>query len=166
MIQAESTGVVRLGGSGRRCGLTLIECMFATLVLSVTAVGLAAAIGAGRHQVRHATGEQHAARLADQLLEEIISRPYDGTGPTRATWCLDDYGALNETPGALTDGDGEPLGEADQVFGRACSVVPGSVSLTGLTTNPMPGKAVSVTVTGPSGDEWTFRRFIAEPGRP
>jgi len=157
------------GWRGTRCsraGLGLIECLLATLVLTVAVLGLALAIGAGRQQVTYAVEEHHATSLAEQLLEEIVARPYAGNGTARSDWCLDDYDGFAEAPGGLMDAQGELLNDEYQGFARACSVTPGSITLAGLSSGPIPGKNVVVTITGLTGAEWDFERFIPEPSEP
>lgn len=155
-------------GPVRRCwrsGFTLLESMIAMLVLTIAVAGLVAALDTGWRALSQADEASRGAALGERLIEEIVSRPYSGSGASRAEWCVDDYDGLHEVPGELADTSGALLPDAmDQAFARSCTVVPDTLAVPGLVTNPLPGKSVVVFTTGPSGHTWQFERFIAEPG--
>src|SRR5687767_12913893 len=63
--------------TSRRGGLTLIETMLAMVVLSVAVFALLSTLVAGEQQLQEADHALAASRLARDLLEEIVARPYE-----------------------------------------------------------------------------------------
>ena len=65
-------------------GLTLIECVIAMFVLITATLGILTTTVAGHGHLEHADQRLLAIRLAEQLIEEIVARPYTGGGAGRA----------------------------------------------------------------------------------
>jgi MSHA pilin protein MshD len=101
-------------GISRRRGLTLIEVMFATIIMATM---LVASFGAVSSAAKTRIAQQESAfglALARQLLTEIVQTRYQDltdpifgveTGETRATYDdVDDYDGLAENSGKYADG--------------------------------------------------------------
>lgn len=155
-------------------GFTLVEVLIASAILSFATLAIVQAVTAGQAQTLDALKRARAQTLAEVLLEEIISKPYNdpeghvGFGPdadeaTRTDFDnTDDYHNLSESPGSLADQSGTLYPDAYQVFGRSVAVesVINSVAALG---GDHAGLQVTVTVYEPAGRTWVVRRFIPEP---
>lgn len=64
------------GRSGRR-GLTLVECMWALVILPLAVTAVSLAVVASQAQAVEALRRERATALANDLMEEILSLPYD-----------------------------------------------------------------------------------------
>lgn len=156
----------RMPGRLRTVGMTLVECMIAMALLTIAALGMTFAATTGHVHLSIADDTLRAVRLGEHLLEEIIGRPYDGSGASRATYCVDDYDGFTEPAGTLQDFASTPYEAVDQSFSRSVTVNPSSVTIAALGGAVIPGKVVSVTVRDAQGSAWTLTRFIAEPPSP
>ena len=157
-----------------RAGLTVVECLIALTILSVTVLAATMTLSAGAQHDRRGDLASIAARLGRDMLEEITSREYREpvtapvfgreTGETgRALFDdVDDYHNFDEPRGTLTNFAGVMYAPSDQQFGRFTRVTSTSVNVTdlGRTVN---GLTVEVTLTSGSGERWVFTRFIPEP---
>jgi len=144
-------------------GLTLIECVLAMLVLSTATLGILTTTAAGHSHLRQADQQLRAVRMAEQLHEEIVSRPYTNGGAGRANWAVEDFDGFAEAPGALEDFSGDLLESGDQVFARSVGVTHATQSLAGLDGIARAGVLVEITVDAPDGQRWVITRFIPEP---
>lgn len=153
-------------GSRLRRGLTLIECLVAAAVLSVSAAALMLGVSAAHTTIEHADCRARAARLAEQMIEELLPRPITEPGPDRASWCVDQFDGFEEAPGELRDAMGNLVPPADQVFARRTAVEPASIEIAALGGAVVPGRTVTVTITGPQGREWPLTRFLTERALP
>jgi MSHA pilin protein MshD len=156
----------------RHRGFTLMECLLATVILALTVLAIAQAVGTGIKQTNAALYEEHAVALLEAMMEEVLSRPYNdpqGTqtpGPesgetSRALYDnLDDYHGLVEQPGQVADASGTLYPAAYQGFRRSVTCTYGSVNA-GL--GALPGLTITVTVTDTRGRSWTLTRFVAQP---
>ena len=144
--------------------LTILECMIATLILSVAVIGVLMPMITGHRCLRHAELHSRAVRVAENMVEEMLPRPYGvGTGASRSQWGLDQYNGLSEQAGDLRDWAGRLCDSNDQVFGRSVTVTSETQSLAGIGGPNIPGKTLTVRVDGPDGESWTLRRFIPTP---
>ena len=149
--------------------MTLVEALLAMTVLSIVVLGLTYVTVAGHEHLREGEIGQRAMRLAENLMEEIVSRPYEGSGgSSRSVYHLNDYDGFEQTLGEdeITDFAGEPYGNEYQQFGRRVSVSAAQHTLPDLPDASFDGKTVTVTVEDTRGQLWSLRRFIPEPGRP
>jgi hypothetical protein len=155
-------------------GLTAVECLLATVVLAAVMLALLATMTAGQQHVHSADRSVRAARLAQDLFEEIAARSYSepvsvatfGPEPDESGRIsfddVDDYSGYSEAPGALVDFGGRPCDAADQVHGRSVTVAYATQDLVDV-GRVMPGRLVTVSIDGPDGDQWHFARFIPQP---
>ncbi len=162
------------GSRPRGRGYSLAECLIAILILAGATVGLLQTLWAGEMQAAHSVEEVRAVLLAESLLEEILSKPYEdpqgatGLGPDSGETGrvgfdnMDDYHGMSEQAGALTDAFGESLDANYQTFDRAVTCSNES-SQSVLTFSSVNGLRVTITVTGQNGMQWTLERFIPEP---
>jgi prepilin-type N-terminal cleavage/methylation domain-containing protein len=160
----------------RAHGFTIFECLIAMTVLSFAVLATCYALAAGQQQVHDGDRTAAAVRLGTDLLEEIAARDYrdrGGTpvfGPepdelTRAAFDdVDDYQNYSEAPGSLADATGTRYPAADEVFARNVTVTPETQSVPERGRS-FTGLRVAVTVRAPGGEQWTFSRFIPEPGQ-
>ena len=149
--------------------MTIVEALLAMTILSIIVLALTYATAAGHQHLRAGETGLRAVSVAEDLIEEILSRPYHGSGGTvRADYHLDDYDGFEEELGEdeLTDFTGAAYGEAYQAFGRSATVSEQQHTLAELGGTQVQGKKVTVTVEDGRGQVWTLRRFVPEPAEP
>lgn len=156
------------GGRQARClpGLTLIECLFAMAVLAVAVLGLCHVVVAGHAHLKQGDDAARAVRLAEHLMEEIASRPYEAVGGARSHWGVADYDGFSEAAGALRDFTGRLYEGQDQRFARQASVSPCNTLMPALDNTILQGLQVEVVVSLGSGMSWRMTRFIPGPVSP
>ena len=154
-------------------GFTLPEVLAASAVLALAIAAIAQAISAGQKTTFAALDELRAHALAEALIEEIIAKPYtDAEGATdlgpddgetnRAAFDnSDDYHGFSESAGAIADAAGVAYPQTYQTFARSVAAQYTTQTVTGF-SQTLNGLEVTVTVTGPNGQTWTFTRFIPE----
>lgn len=152
--------------TGSAAGLTLVECMLAVFMLSITAAGIMLSTAAGFGSIEYADTRIRAVRIAEQLLEETVVSPYTVGDPDRWGWGLDDYGGFTEDAGAIMDVFGSLNDPSDQAFRRTVTVTPATITLPELGVLSVDGKIIEVAVTSHEGLEWRVVRFIPEPSAP
>lgn len=155
-----------------RGGLTLVECMIATGILSVAVLAVSEAIVAGHAHSRSAMQSAEAADLASALMEEILALAYhDPQGPaalgpdagesTRLQFDnCDDFHGLSEEAGGLHDAAGKTLPAELQSYARSVTAAYTTLNVTGL--GSVLGLSVQVSVSD-GGQTWSINRFIPEP---
>ncbi len=160
--------------SVRHAGLTLMEVMFALLVLSFSVAALTQAIVSGQSHTYEAMHASRAISLAEAMIDEVLSKPYDDpdsditagpdTGETDRSLfdCSDDYDGYTEAVGAVLDQTLTAYPELYQNFGRSVTVDYVTESLPDLGGDHN-GMSVTVTVTDSNGRTWTVSRFLQEP---
>jgi hypothetical protein len=146
--------------------LTLLECLVAALVLSIAVVGVLMPMIAGHRSTRDAELHARAVRLAENLLEELVSRPYGTGGAQRAAWGLDQFNGFTEVPGEVRDYSGSLCDAEDQVFSRTILVTATSQPMDAIGGPALPGKSVIVRVQNAEGETWSLQRFIPAPSSP
>lgn len=170
----------RAGGSAparrwfmrRSRGLTVVECLLALTILSVTVLAATMTLSAGAQQDSRGNLASIAARLGRDLLEEICSREYREPvsapvfgpefGETRAQYDdIDDYRGFSESRGDVENFAGIKYPQHDQRFTRSVSVTAGAVHVAELSQN-VNGLTVVVTLRSEGGESWQFTRFIPE----
>lgn len=166
----------RLEPRQRRAGLTLAEIAVAAALVGVLMVATldgAGAVFRSRHVARQRVGGD---RLAWDLMSEIMQAPYEDpvtsggfgleageSGGTRAAWDdVDDYDGYTDSP--PEDRAGEAIPDASG-WSRSVSVARARVG------NPMADdvsdsglKRVTVTVTSPTGEQFSFSTLRARAG--
>ena len=147
----------------RQAGVSLVECLLALLLLSWGAVGVGAVVSSSHQHLASSDAIAMATGLADDLLEEIISRPYGSAGSTRATFGIDDFDGFAEASGGLADAWGQPYDELEQCFGRRVTVTPASMTLDDLAGHVVVGRAVTVSVTLGDRPPLELSRFVVDP---
>lgn len=147
-------------------GLTIIECLLAIVIVAMATQALAYVLAGGRVRLEYSEVVLRGVRLGEDLADEILARPYSGSGTSRANWCLDDYDGFEEGPGELADFNGATYDTEDQDCTRRVSVKPDVVSVPELGGFTLVGKRLTVQVVGANGDRATVTRFIAEPYSP
>ncbi len=160
--------------SRQAAGLTLMEVMFALLVLSFAVAALTQAIVSGQSHTYEAMHASRAITLAEAMIDEILSKPYDDpdghitAGPDNGESkrdkfdCADDYDGYIETFGGIEDQAGELYPELYQDFSRSVTVDYVTETLDDLGGDHN-GMSVTVTITDRNGRTWTLSRFIQEP---
>src|SRR5688572_2693231 len=139
-----------------RRGLTLLECLVASLLLALGASAVMMAASAAMQQQRYAQEQGTAMQLAQQLLEQVSSRIYlHQDNP--------DYAALEAESAQAMDGYSDEVDEKGDVatgemaYSRAITV--DSASDAGMTSIPGVGVATAV-VTTPSGQKIRMSRVL------
>lgn len=161
---------------GPQAGFTLIECLLATVVLSLIVLAVVEAVLAGQMGQYEALNTMRAASLGESLMEEVLSKPYaDPDGATtpgadagededdRTTFDnIDDYHNFSEPEQGLADAAGDLLPAELQGFSRSVKVAYGSMSPPGI-GGSVTGITISVRIDSRTGRSWNFQRFVAEP---
>ena len=157
----------------RRFGLTIVECLIAMTILSMVVLVTCHVLVAGQEHIRYGDRIATAARLGNDMLEEIASREYcdpntptnfgPEAGETRAQFNdADDYNGYAESAGSLRDFAGNVYPADAQAFSRSVTVTATTQTIADLSRS-FPGLSVVVTVRAANGDQWQFSRFIPEP---
>lgn len=140
----------------RRAGLTLLECLIASVLLALGASAVMVAMSAGLQHQRYAREQRIATELAEQLLEQISARTYvhpdspaySDMEPTSAQ-AMDEYSDSVDATGATASGS--------DAYVRA--MVIGSAWDAGVSTMTGVGVA-TVDVSTPSGRTVRLRRIL------
>ena len=145
----------------QRTGYTLAEAMIASVVLAVAVIGISWTLAASYQQSEVRGNKTTALSLAQQLMEEIASKPMDppasgdhggwSAGYTnRSVYdTIDDYNGYTDTSGALRLNDGNVIDAGDGgSYTRTVSVTSNAVP-TGLTGTAGDFMLVTVTVSMP-----------------
>lgn len=139
----------------RTRAVTLIECVIAAVFLSVAVVGLASSVGNTVGNVDRAAKTMEATRLAERLIEEIVTKNVATQTGSRAAWGVQDYDGLVEMPGTLLEASGDFCPLRDQAFTRHVVVVP--TKLPDLADGAMVHDAMLIGVTVESPEGWEIR---------
>ncbi len=155
-------------------GLTLVESLLASAILSFAASAMYMSITASQTQFHYAAHARRGMKLAEELLQYVTVLPYsdpDGAsnpGPESGESGvagfdnIDDFHGYSESAGSLTDVAGNAYPAAHQLFSRSVTVQYGSQNISQL-GGAIPGLTVNVTVTNSKGQSWSLSRFVAEP---
>ena len=159
--------------SSRRRGFTLIEAMIASVVLAASVIGLAGVLAASYQQSAIRGNTATALALAQQLMEEIASKPLElpvyltnkpgwsaGQVDRRLYDTIDDYhgyvdvsGSIQTQAGAIVDlGDGG-------AYTRMVSVATGALP-SGLTGPAADFVKVTVTIQMPRSQALSVSQFF------
>lgn len=166
LIHPVQPGSSSLATRPRQAGLMLMECLLAITVLSVAVLGVTYVAVAGQKHLQHSELSVHAIRLAEHLMEEIVSRPYAGSGASRGSWHQLNYHNFTEEPGELEDFTGELYAGLDQQFSRQVTIASTSISVPQLEGITLAGRTVTIVVTHQQGKHWRISQFIPEPVEP
>jgi len=155
-------------------GLTVVEGLLASAILSLAASAVYTSIVASQTQFHYAAHARRGMKLAEELLQYTTVLPYDDpdgpsnpgpesgeSGPSSFD-NIDDYHDYSESAGALTDVSGNAYPASHQRFSRSATVQYGSQNISQL-GGTIPGLTVTVTVTDGQGKSWSLSRFVAEP---
>lgn len=167
MLYVRENGSIGTRGRQPVCrdgrGMTLIECLLALFILSQVMLAFLYTANAGHDQLQYSRQSMAALRLADNLMEEILSRSYSGSGLTRAAFCIDDYDGFEEGPEDLHDCMGQLYADGLQIYGQRASVITQNWSIPELDNTVVSGKLITVTVYDQNGNEWGLSRCVMEP---
>lgn len=160
----------------RRAGFTLVEALVATAILAVAVTAVGMALAAGHMESGHSDHSWHGARLAEELMERVLSRPYydpqgpsapgpeaDETAPAQFD-NMDDFHGYVEEAGELTDVSAANHADEYQAFGRQVTVAYGQGSI-GAWDFTVAGLTVTVTVTDGNGMVCRLVQFVPQPVR-
>src|SRR5262249_37748927 len=146
MMRYPSKPLLSARGLPAARALTIVECLLAGLVLTIVALSMGMVISCGGYRFTYSDTSLRGVRLAEHLLEEIVARPYTGTGTSRATWTISDYNGFSDGPNNVADFTGSLYGTTDQVFRRTVTVTSSTTTVPGLGGLVMPGKLVTVHI--------------------
>ena len=149
-------------GGRRQRGVTLIECLWAMAVLGLTSAAIGSVMSSANQQHAYSDRQMRATQLAEDLMEEVISRPLEGGGGTRDVYSVAGFNGWEDNAGELRDAMGEAYPEADQRYRRRVQVVAETVTLSGLDAMALTGYRVTVVVDGPLGTKAELTKFVAE----
>ena len=153
-------------------GLTLIECVLALTILPLAVTAVAYAIVAGQSQALEAIRRTRATVLAEAVMEEIVSLPYESgsdasLGPEVGESSRDlfdspnDFHGWSEAAGSVTDATGTAYPQPMQRFSRSASCSVTSVSVSGFGAG-IDGLEVTVTVSDNGEPVITLTRVIVD----
>lgn len=157
--------------AGRRRGLTLVEVVIAMTILAFAVLVIVQMVSAGQAQTYAALHDLRALSLAEAMLEEVVSLPFDdpdgasNAGPesgetSRALFDnADDFHGFTEDPGALADASGDLYPREYQAFTRSVRVVASTTNVAEL-GGAVTGQTITVTVIDASGRVWSVDRLI------
>lgn len=152
----------------------MVEALVATAILAVVVMAISMALAAGHMESRQGDRSWHGARLAEELMEYVLSRPYyDPQGPSAPgpeadeTTVdqfdnMDDFHGYVEEAGKLTDVAASNHPEEYQAFRREVTVTYGEGSI-GAWDFTVAGLTVTVTVADGSGLVWRLVHFVPQP---
>jgi len=158
----------------QNAGFTLTEVLVASAILAIVTLGIVHAVTAGQARTLDALKRSRAQALAEVMLEEVLSKPYEdpegdpGFGPdlgesARADFDnIDDYHGYLESAGALTDQAAAAYAQDYQSLERSVAVVAVTNTVASLGGDHT-GVQVSVSVNEPGGRVWTVEHFVPEP---
>lgn len=159
----------------RQRGFTMAEVLIASSVLSIAVLAIVDAVTTGQQTTYQAMHDLRGMALAEALMEEIQSMPYDdpdgGTedvGPEdgesdRTDFDnADDYHGYSEDVGATTDVAGVNYPSIYSKFGRSVTTVYENLTVSEF-GGAQAGLTMTVTVTDNRGQEWSITRFMREP---
>jgi Tfp pilus assembly major pilin PilA len=155
-----------------RRGFTIAEAMIASVVLAASVIGIAGMLAASYQQNAVRGNMTTALALAQQLMEEIASKPLDppvlpnqpgwSTGHTdrRNYDTVDDYNGYSDMSSSITTNSGTPLDLGDGgSYTRRVSVQT-SAKPSGLTGTASDFVLVTVTVTMPRGQTTSISQLF------
>ena len=155
----------------RRAGLSLIECLLASMVLAIAASAGLTAIASSYQQRAFADERLTATRLAADLMEQAVSRSYAAAAPPsvgksvvgdltkvvqQATDTLVLSDLLNQLP-ANVDSDGRPADPGPETYRQSVTVQPATAVGAGL---PSEMGYVLVDVETPGGQHVRLQRLV------
>ena len=149
--------------------------MIAMVVLSVAVFAVLSTLVAGEQQLQEADHALAASRLARDLLEEIVAKPYEDPqepgkplGPDQAENSralyddCDDYLNFKEKRGDVRNAAGTLYQRSQQEFERRVNVTTTTNTIASLGAT-VPGLLIEVTVEDAGGRTWNYTRFIPQP---
>ena len=164
-----------IGRKHRRRGLSLAESILAITILPLAVTAVAYAVVAGQQQALEVLRQQRAATLAEALMEEILSKPYDdpngasSPGPEpgeidRSQYDnADDYHNFAEAKGNLRDAAGNQYPNEFQNFGRSVTCAYTNVTAASLGGFTRAALQIQVTVRDDGGAILTLTRLMLDP---
>ena len=168
-MRTEATSA-RPSNRGRR-GYTLAESLIASGVLAAAVIGISATLSASYKQSAVRGNMTTALILAQQLMEEVVSRPLDVTGANLPGWSggqtdrtqydsVDDYNGYTDTSGAVATADGTTLDMGDGGSYTRTVTVTNNAMPTGLTGTSSDFVLVTVTVSMPHGQSTSVSQLL------
>ena len=162
-------GKLRESKGGRR-GFTLIEAMFACVILTIGVLGLSGTLAASYEQTIAMRQTATAVALGRQLLEEITSLPDNtapATGPAPAVrtsfTSVGQYNGYTDSSSALPTLNGSTVdATGSQTYTRSVTVTSGGAGYPSIdSTSPQSDfDLVTVTVTAPDGQSVQLQRAV------
>jgi len=154
---------------GGRGGFTLIEAMFASVILAIGVLGISGTLAASYQQTIAMRQTATALSLARQLMEEITAVP-DNTAPVATPSSARDtftsvgqYNGYTDTSTALSTLSGSTVDATDsQAFTRSVTVTSAGAGYPSIDTSSPQSDfdLVTVTVTAPDGQSVQLQRAV------
>src|SRR5439155_22588203 len=147
-----------------RTGFTLAEAMIASVLLAASVVGISATLAVSYKQNTVRGNSTTALALAQQLMEEISSKPFEITsGTNNAGWSggqtnralydtIDDYNGYTDLASPITTADGTTLDLGDSGSYTGSVTVQSNALPSGLTGTASHFMLAKVKVTMQHGD--------------
>lgn len=136
-------------------GLTLLEALIASVILSGMVLATAAAVSSSQQHGQFAQNHAQAALAVEAKLAEILADEYAN---------LTGYNGINEIPGAMITAQGINYPPDYYRIGRTVQVVPATITFAELGGLTLDGYEVTVAAYDIDGsDIFSITQFIPEP---
>jgi Tfp pilus assembly protein PilV len=158
----------RRAGRNSRAGFTLLEGLFAAVILAILALGIVGSLSASYQQSQAVRASSTATALARQLVDEIVSKPFSsddflGNGGARSTFTnVSAYNNYSDTSTTLPLLEGGTLDVTGQdSYARQCTVTVGAKPSIDTASPTTDFAIVTVNVTCPDGQTISVPEFVA-----
>ncbi|MBL0922123.1 MAG: prepilin-type N-terminal cleavage/methylation domain-containing protein [Phycisphaerales bacterium] len=138
-----------------RRGFTLLEALFASVILAVSVLALGMAVSAGQRASLDGRKTVLGAMAVDDLLAELSTLDYAA---------LANYNGFQQEVGALAAIDGQDYPDAYWCVGRRAQVVQQDIEVPGINVK-VRGMRVAVTAFDETRDLAAAEVFIPEPAQ-
>jgi type II secretory pathway pseudopilin PulG len=157
----------------RRKAFTLLEGLTASVVLVILVVGVVGSLSTSYQQSQAVRATSTAVTLARQLVDEIVSKPFDSgplgpVGAPRSTYAdVNAYNSYSDNSNVLPLLEGGSLNvTGEDNYARRTTVVVGAQpNINGVADNVSPATdfaIVTVNVTCPDGQIISIPEFVAK----
>lgn len=136
-------------------GLTLLEALIASVILTGMVLATAAALSSTQQNSQFAEDQVQGALAADAKMAEILADEYAN---------FRSYNGLDEAPGTMKTAQGTAFPISFYRIGRRVSVVQQQLSFGGFDGYSITGLEITVTTYDPAGVTlFTESRFVPQP---
>ncbi|HEX8521792.1 MAG TPA: hypothetical protein VF669_06005 [Tepidisphaeraceae bacterium] len=165
---SNSRGCVRRRGRCR--GFSLVEALMASVVLAAAVIGIGATLGATYKQTTVTEESGIALDLGRSLMEEVSAKPFEITSGTNAAgWpsvtnrtlydTIDDFNGYTDTSDSIKTWNNSTVDVGNGKTYTRTVTVTSNAKPPGLTGNSSDFYLVMVTVTAPTGEQYSISQL-------